>query len=399
MNKTTGWSNFLYYASLIKFARCHGNDIEPGLLPFLYTAIKDRSPILCSLKEMSWNEGGKPSSDLLFLVGKHLQRLYLTVPDSSNRGSTRDYRDWLLRLTDRLGSVSPNLKILEINAFPGFPYDFECDAYFHTLHGVEVRLVHEDGGCRLSSFHSTCANGGRSSSTVDTAALTPRFLPLAKFRANSETGGPYLRIVVEVLRSRIGGSLRAISLSSSSARWDPDEPSFLQFVRPLLNLHQVQDVWVDLTRHFLEFPDHDLIEMATAWPALRQLSLTFRPASRDTTLNFHIIGDLVRLCPSLKSCTLPSMKIDSIIAFRLCPPPSLLNELIVTSLFMPNPEVNYEAISAATKEAFPALKLLVLICDERLVRMRNHFAVYTLIFRIRSFCDLQWAWIATPRGI
>lgn len=150
MKKNPNWTNFLYYASLIQYVKCNADDIEPSLLPFLYSAIGSRTPVLCSLKEILWFERRAPDSDLFFLIGHLLQRLSLEISDSC-AGS--DYSDWFARLASRLALVCPNLRTLEINArnIHSGDREFKLPSYFRALHSREVQLVNVDSACRFTS--------------------------------------------------------------------------------------------------------------------------------------------------------------------------------------------------------------------------------------------------------
>lgn len=138
MKESIAWNNFLFYASKIEGASASSSNIEPNLLPFLSSVVSDRSPILCSLKDLSWREDGIPNDTLLHLVGNNLTRLCIETCGRSEEEEYASFTDWMVRLCDSVGRLTPNLRVLYFKTYPpwrdGLPHNFQ------SLHTADVKL-------------------------------------------------------------------------------------------------------------------------------------------------------------------------------------------------------------------------------------------------------------------
>ncbi len=181
----------------------------------------------------------------------------------------------------------------------------------------------------------------------------------------SVTGADSVAIDLRVLGPRISRTLRSVDILSTSF-WQ--RPSiFVDIIRPLLEIPQIEDAKVNLMHHAFRFTDEHLIEVATAWPRIVNLSLGFRTRFDDAVPYFLSIGRVARLCCSLKTLALPAMELQSSDDLsRLLPfPPSSLLELAILSLRQAASDDDYSEIAddysdiaEAIRVAFPKLRKL-----------------------------------------
>lgn len=145
MRKSDGWNNFLFYASLIESATCHARTIEPDLLPFISSAVRDHSPILCSLTSLYWVEDGLPSDSLLCLVGSRLRSLRVQVRDCIMGEDDDHYEEWVSRLGLKIGQLCPNIRTFRVHAYWHRSYDLRLTPFFEILHTADVIFMDAEG--------------------------------------------------------------------------------------------------------------------------------------------------------------------------------------------------------------------------------------------------------------
>lgn len=190
-------------------------------------------------------------------------------------------------------------------------------------------------------------------------------LPVRTLTIDSVTGADSVAIDLRVLGPQIFRTLRSIKILSTSF-WQR-RSVFVDIIRPLLDIPQIENANINLMHHGFRFTDKHLIEVATAWPFIVNLSLVFRVRFDNAVPYFLTISRLTRLCPSLQTLGLPAMELQSSDDLsRLLPfPPSSLVELAIMSLRQVDSDDYYSEIAddysdlaEAIRIAFPKLRKL-----------------------------------------
>ncbi len=182
---------------------------------------------------------------------------------------------------------------------------------------------------------------------------------------------------------QISRTLRSVDILSTSFWYHPS--IFVDIIRPILRIPQIEDARINLIHQEFRFTDEHLIEVATAWPRIVNLSLVFRIRFDDAVPYFLTIGRVNHLCCSLRTLALPAMELQSSAdLFGLPPfPESSLIELAILSLRQVDGDNHYSeiaydcsGIANSIRAAFPKLRKL---------RLREEMLSTPVIF---VFCEL-----------
>ncbi|KAI0364597.1 hypothetical protein BV20DRAFT_1057089 [Pilatotrama ljubarskyi] len=336
------WNNALYYASLIKAAKLRAASFQDGILPLLSALVPDQSSILCSLRELHWDQGVSPNDDLLYLVGPNLKYLTVDVMDFRDGPLGQEaFAGWAERLARKLLLLSPSLHRLYIRAYKSFGRQHTPFIYFSTLHRlpVDVRSVSKTALRRLP---------------VQDPSGT--FTQLKQLWLNARTGASGVFEGLANVRPLLSEALRCVTVLSDSAA-GRIRPTFLVYIAPLLSMAHLNCVTIRLPGHVIAFDGDALLRLAWYWPSLECLDLDFRhhPSSPLPTLNSLL--QFAQSCPSLRELSLPVMNgsVEWSMATR---PPANTNlfTLVIRSMYITQ-GVPREPIVIGLRETFPSMRI------------------------------------------
>lgn len=190
-------------------------------------------------------------------------------------------------------------------------------------------------------------------------------LPVRTLTIDSVKIADSVAIDLRVLGPQISRTLRSVRILSTSFWHHPSV--FVDIIRPLLKIPQIEDAQINLMHQQFRFTDTHLSEVATAWPRIVNLSLAFRICFDDAVPHFLSIGRVNRLCASLETLALPAMELQSSDDLsRLLPfPSSHLVSLAIRSLRQVDNHNHYSefaddssGIAGSIRVAFPKLQKL-----------------------------------------
>ncbi|KZT72909.1 hypothetical protein DAEQUDRAFT_722542 [Daedalea quercina L-15889] len=116
--------------------------------------------------------------------------------------------------------------------------------------------------------------------------------------------------------ARFGSTLRQFHLASSGdrsgggERW-PEQP-LVDLIRPLLDMHLLQTVWITPPRWWsITFSDEAVHDIAVAWPRLVSLQIYLLNACSSAT--WESLVELASACPRLKTLALPHIDLRTFV--------------------------------------------------------------------------------------
>ncbi|OSD01143.1 hypothetical protein PYCCODRAFT_1426103 [Trametes coccinea BRFM310] len=285
------WNHFMYYAGLIKSMRVNAAELQPGMIALLSSFVPDDSSILCSLRQLYWEECGH-GDELLYLAGGALQVLSIVVLDPQDGYMTeRVFADWVERLCNKLVCLSPELKLLEIRGSGTFRPDPSPLAYFNRLHRVPICVY----GIGDNNERYTVDRG--------------RWDTMEEVVLSSHVGSKTLVSAFNNIVPLLNETLRTVELHSEIASWPHESTRFLNLAKPVLALTGLVCVEISLPHYFLKFTAEDLVVVASALPAVEVLyiSLDALFACPDIP-TFATIGQCMSMCLNLSFLSIPILQ-------------------------------------------------------------------------------------------
>lgn len=137
------WKIFLYYASLVREVQIGPTTLDPGLLPYFHSIVKDRFAILPSLQRLSWSATIEPNDDLLYALAPTLKRLTVVVRAFDDDSEVQKvFNAWCARFQDKLRILSPRISNLNLLTTGTYPIGAASTLqYFERLHRLAVSAM------------------------------------------------------------------------------------------------------------------------------------------------------------------------------------------------------------------------------------------------------------------
>ncbi|KAJ3001951.1 hypothetical protein NUW54_g6114 [Trametes sanguinea] len=240
--------------------RVNAAELQPGMIALLSSFVSDDSLILCSLRQLYWEECGH-GDGLLYLAGGALQVLSIIVLDPQDGYMTeRVFADWVEWLCNKLVCLSPGLKLLEIRGSGTFRPDPSPLAYFNQLHRVPIS-VYGIGGVYIYNNERYTVDHGRWDAMEEV---------VLSLHVGSKTLVSAFNNIVPLLNE----TLRIVELHSEIASWPHESTRFLNLAKPVLALTGLVCVEISLSNYFLKFTAEDLVVVASALPAVEVLYIS-----------------------------------------------------------------------------------------------------------------------------
>ncbi|KAL6303332.1 hypothetical protein BKA93DRAFT_337652 [Sparassis latifolia] len=334
------WSRYHYYARRVRIL---WYDCEHSLSTLLADLASHAGDVQLfpSLKIIRIGSIDHLDSSLQYLLSPTVRSVFIDDLETSHAHHQEDIRGTFLY---HLFHKSPLLEELDLT-HPSLPYpmasfrDITLCNYLVQL-TVDVPSVDLDTlraiskleslldfsiSCRIlgdsipacsgfSNLHHLQVHGKLPNIKAILACISPPHLQklfvshIATYRMREDFASRYTD-VVEVLSSKHRAlrdiTFRGISPAPSSV----DEKSALNIFRPLLQLHDLQNINLNFDYRTLGLSDEDLHSIASAWPRLTSFSLSY---GKSTAVpSFDALDHLARCCPELTKLRLPSLDLRS----------------------------------------------------------------------------------------
>lgn len=148
------WKIFLYYASLVREIQIGPTTLDPFLLPYFHSIIKDRFAIFPSLQRLSWSATIEPNDDLLYALAPTLKQLTVVVRAFDFDSEIQKAFDaWCARFQDKLRVLSPRISNLSVLTTSTYPIGAASTLqYYERLHRLTVSAMVPAGKCHTTSL-------------------------------------------------------------------------------------------------------------------------------------------------------------------------------------------------------------------------------------------------------
>ncbi|KAL7278557.1 hypothetical protein ACG7TL_007556 [Trametes sanguinea] len=282
------WNHFLYYASLIKSLLLNSSTLQPGCIAVITSLIPDHSPLLCSLRQLYWEESGR-GEELLFLVGGSLEVLTIGIVDPREGHMVREaFAEWVDRLCGRLVQLAPSLKLFQITGGRPFAEHESPIRYFHGLHKTPAYVYDKDGEKKKHQVQRH------------------QWEALEEVVIHSNVGATTILAALDSIQMFVSEAFLSVELHSELAAWPYEPMQFLWLTEPLLNLSHLIYVDVTLPNYLLAFTAKDLLAITKALPAVEILHLSTDALFFYPNIpTFSTIGQCLQHCLRLAVLSFP----------------------------------------------------------------------------------------------
>ncbi|KAI0962272.1 hypothetical protein AcV7_001152 [Taiwanofungus camphoratus] len=343
------WTRFQQYARRVR-TLCHDlygtkSNIDSMVYTYLVRHNKGQ-PLLPFLRELEWGQLLSTNMDLLAFASPTLRRFRFQFNGKADRNKPSPGRNFGLQVLIRtMLSVAPGLKDVSVSNF-GNPLYYMPITRCSNIRKVEITDRQPVLNVTILQALSTMKNLADLSlipltweeeSNLVSVTLTGLQRLVVKGTARNMTrffkilSAPNLCSLVLRVQgdahhaernfhdclvaacTQYGSSLRAIHLLSSFHLLGENlspvaDVSLMGFIEPLLGLHDIETISIrcGFNHHCkVSAKDQDIHDMATAWPNLTELDLSYRPAMEAPSI--ASIVDFALLCPKLRTLALPSL--------------------------------------------------------------------------------------------
>ncbi|CDO76889.1 hypothetical protein BN946_scf184903.g10 [Trametes cinnabarina] len=288
IHKHICWNHFLYYASLIRSILVNAATLQPGCIAVITSLIPDNLPLLCSLRQLFWEESGH-GEELLFLAGGSLEVLSIGILDPRDDYLVKKvFAEWINRLCEKLVCLAPGLKFLQIAGCRAFLQHESALHYFGRLHKTPVSMY---GINNKKESYEVQGNW---------------WAALEEVTIHSQVGSSTLACAFKSIWSFVTETLHSVKLHSELAAWPHDSTQFLWLAEPVLTIAHLVCVEISLPNYLLAFTARDLLAIAEALPAVKVLHLsTDALFALPNIPTFTTLGKCLRFCLNLSILYFP----------------------------------------------------------------------------------------------
>lgn len=338
------------------------SDVKSHTLLFLSKALGG-GPIVPSVQILEWVQSSLIDYDILHFISPSIRTLEISIEgyEQSESDISPLHRVSFYALLEQISLAVPNLQALALWSFINefhyslIPFTICRDlrkvtlgslqfkgqhAQFHALASIEkltdlhITVLDDDelSPEEVAAFQGLDSLEKLSIECTDTWPVTDvlgvigpaglRYPDLKILYIDNRFGTTSvtrLSDLTQVVRSRFGASLEELTLTCTRvADLEQDNPSPLQLVRPLLQMHLLRVVKIETseTAH-LSWSDDDLASLASAWPMLVLLEISWNnlPLAQENgdtvpaVPTLGVLPHIVKSCPYLRRLGLTALRL------------------------------------------------------------------------------------------
>ncbi|TFK80937.1 hypothetical protein K466DRAFT_604918 [Polyporus arcularius HHB13444] len=326
-------SNLPFYTSLVRKVVIGCDHVGCGALSSLSALLGE--PVFPSVRDLSWSQHGADCKAIRSVLSPSLRSLSVEViNDTQFIPRDAPFSGWVDEMCTSVALLSPNITRLHI--------------------GASVKLSIRSGSLgRLKSLKELV---GRH---IHLHSHGQAEVPLPCLEAVSVSSALQRHSILNSVQDLFSCpclSLRTVTIESSAYHRRTDHRDFIEYIRPLLLVHGMEQVSFKLVRHVFRFTDEHLKELVKTWPLIRGLHMSFVIEDDESAPCLVSLGYIAHNCTRLRVLSLPAWETPKdCLPFSISAPPNHpLEEL--RAMRIQFADGGESASGDALRHAFPALR-------------------------------------------